>query len=246
MKKTSYLYLAACIAGSFQVQAQDNQADVEKITVYGQSPLSFVSGLTEYSPASQTIDADALDVDNGNSLARILDNQLVSVSINDVQNNPFQADLQYRGFTASPLLGLPQGLAVYFNGTRFNEPFGDTVNWDLIPPTALESVTLVSGANPVFGQNTLGGALILNSKDGFSFPHNKVTVMGGDFGQQGMNGVTTLMLINTKKTAGATIHRVIFNKAWLTLPIKVKIQQPVLPWPLMITTSSVTALSRLI
>ena len=187
MKKTSYLYLAACIAGSFQVQAQDNQADVEKVTVYGQSPLSFVSGLTEYSPASQTIEADALDVDNGNSLARILDNQLVSVSINDVQNNPFQADLQYRGFTASPLLGLPQGLAVYFNGTRFNEPFGDTVNWDLIPPSALESVTLVSGANPVFGQNTLGGALILNSKDGFSFPHHKVTVMGGDFGQQGIN-----------------------------------------------------------
>lgn len=187
MKKPVYLYLAACIVGSFDVQAQDDQFSVDKITVYGQSPLSFVSGLTQYSPASQTISADALDVDNGNSLARILDNQLVSVSVNDVQNNPFQADLQYRGFTASPLLGLPQGLAVYVNGTRFNEPFGDTVNWDLIPPSALESVTLVSGANPVFGQNTLGGALILNSKDGFSFPHKKVTIMGGDFSQQGIN-----------------------------------------------------------
>jgi len=185
MKKTAYLYLASCIAASFQASAQEQ--DIEQVTVYGQSPLSFVSGLSEYSPASQHLDADALEVENGNSLARILDNQLVSVSINDVQNNPFQADLQYRGFTASPLLGLPQGLSVYLNGTRFNEPFGDTVNWDLIPPSALDSVTLVSGANPVFGQNTLGGALILNIKDGFSFPHNKVTVMGGDFSQRGIN-----------------------------------------------------------
>lgn len=187
MKKNKLLYLAGCIASSFYVNAQQVDNEVERVTVYGQSPLSFVSNLTAHSPTQQSLDANALDVDNGNSLARILDNQLVSVSINDVQNNPFQADLQYRGFTASPLLGLPQGLSVYFNGTRFNEPFGDTVNWDLLPPSALESVTLVSGANPVFGQNTLGGALILNSKDGFSFPHKKVTLMGGDYSQQGIN-----------------------------------------------------------
>ncbi len=31
------------------------------------------------------------------------------------------------------MLGTPQGLAVYQNGVRINEVFGDTVNWDLIP-----------------------------------------------------------------------------------------------------------------
>jgi len=69
-------------------------------------------------------------------------NQLVSVNISEVQNKPFQPDVQYRGFTASPLLGLPQGVSVYLNGVRFNEPFGDTVNLELIPLAAHDSVTL--------------------------------------------------------------------------------------------------------
>jgi outer membrane receptor for Fe3+-dicitrate len=190
MKKTSLsLVIATLLTTSYTAYGdnENNENKVENILIYAQSPLSFQSGLDDYSPGNQHLDADKLDVDNGNSLARILDNQLVNVAINDVQNNPFQADLQYRGFTASPLLGLPQGLSVYLNGTRFNEPFGDTVNWDLIPPTALESVTLVSGANPIFGQNTLGGSLLLNTKDGFSSSQHKVTVQGGDFGQQGIN-----------------------------------------------------------
>jgi hypothetical protein len=34
-----------------------------------------------------------------------------SVFINEAQSNPLQPDLMYCGFTASPLLGLPQGLA---------------------------------------------------------------------------------------------------------------------------------------
>ncbi len=58
---------------------------------------------------------------------------LGSVFVNDAQSNPLQPDVQYRGFVGSPLLGLPQGLAVYQDGVRINEPFGDTVNWALIP-----------------------------------------------------------------------------------------------------------------
>ena len=76
--------------------------------------------------------------------------------------DPLQPDLQYRGFTASPLLGLAQGLAVYQNGVRINEPLGDTINWDLIPQGAISSMNLIPGSNPVFGLNTLGGALGLD------------------------------------------------------------------------------------
>ncbi len=81
----------------------------------------------------------------------------------------YKPDLQYRGFTASPLLGLPQGLAVYQNGVRINEVFGDTINWDLIPEGSIHSMNLIGGANPVFGLNTLGGTISIETKNGFNF-----------------------------------------------------------------------------
>ena len=60
-----------------------------------------------------------------------------SVVVNEVAGNPFQPDVQFRGFVASPVAGIPQGLAVYQNGVRVNEAFGDTANWDLIPTAAI-------------------------------------------------------------------------------------------------------------
>ena len=83
-----------------------------------------------------------------------------------MQSNPFQADINYRGYTASPLLGTPQGLSVYMDGVRLNQPFGDVVSWDLIPRLAIASTTLMPGSNPLFGLNTLGGALAIQTKDG--------------------------------------------------------------------------------
>lgn len=159
--------------------------DMEKINVYGQTPLSstVVSDHSAFGSV-QTIDAQALVQSQAISLAEHMKNQLTSLHINDVQNNPFQPDVQYRGFTASPLLGLPQGISVYLNGVRFNEPFGDTVNWDLIPLAALDTVSLYSGSNPAFGQNTLGGALALQTKNGFSYTQNELEARFGSFGQQ--------------------------------------------------------------
>ena len=104
------------------------------------------------------------------------------VTVNDTQGNGFAPDVSYRGFTASPLLGTPQGLAVYQNGVRINEAFGDTVNWDLIPSNAIRSVDLI-GSNPVFGLNAIGGALALRMKTGFDSPGARVDVSGGSFGR---------------------------------------------------------------
>ncbi|MEG3765433.1 TonB-dependent receptor [Alteromonas sp. 14N.309.X.WAT.G.H12] len=163
--------------------AEINWEDEEHIAIYGYTPLSAYS--EDDSQVNGILTRDDLSLAKGATLARMLDSQLLSVSINDVQNNPFQTDVQYRGFTASPLLGLPQGLSVYLNGTRFNEPFGDTINWDLLPASALDSASMISGANPLFGQNTLGGALSLRSKTGFSYEDNKLTLQGGSYGQKG-------------------------------------------------------------
>ena len=159
--------------------------DIEKISVIGQTPLSnSISADTNIIGSAQYISVKDITRAQATSLADHMKNQLVSVNISDVQNNPFQPDVQYRGFTASPLLGLPQGISVYLNGVRFNEPFGDTVNWDLIPLAALDSVALYSGSNPAFGQNTLGGALSLKTKNGFNYTDNEIDVRFGSFGQK--------------------------------------------------------------
>jgi len=158
--------------------------EIEKIKVVGNTPLSNNITAQNIIGSVQHITQDDITRAQATSLADHMRNQLISVNINDVQNNPFQPDVNYRGFTASPLLGLPQGISVYLNGVRFNEPFGDTVNWDLIPLAALDTVALYSGSNPAFGQNTLGGALALKTKNGFNYENNEVDVRLGSFGQQ--------------------------------------------------------------
>lgn len=132
----------------------------------------------------QTANAAAFKNTNALSLADFMRQNFSSISLNDAQNNPLQADLQYRGFTASPLLGLAQGLAVYQNGARINEPLGDTVNWDLLPQSAIDGITLSGGANPLFGLNSLGGSLVVTMKDGFSFQGTEVEVSSGSFGRR--------------------------------------------------------------
>lgn len=140
----------------------------------------------------QVLSAEELSREGSASLTRALDSQLSSININDDADDQFQPDILYRGFEASPVLGTPQGLAVYQNGVRINEAFGDTVNWDLFPDVAINNVELVS-SSPVYGLNALGGAISVNMKNGFTYQGNDVEISGGSFGlhsavgQFGMN-----------------------------------------------------------
>ena len=171
----------------FYSYGKDEEKSIEKILVHGQTPISPQGNESYLLGSVQQIESDTLNRSNVMSLTEQLNSSLASLNINDVQNNPFQPDVQYRGFTASPLLGLPQGLSVYLNGVRFNEPFGDTVNWDLLALSSIENVTLFSGSNPIFGQNTLGGALSLTTKNGFDFDLNEISMQIGSFGQKQVN-----------------------------------------------------------
>ena len=111
-------------------------------------------------------------------------NQLAGgVNLNDTEGTPFQENLNFRGFTASPVLGTPEGVSVYVDGVRVNEAFGDVVNWDLIPQGAISSLEVIPGANPVFGFNTLGGAISITTKRGFDDPGTHVEIYGGSFGR---------------------------------------------------------------
>jgi iron complex outermembrane receptor protein len=139
----------------------------------------------DHVPANvQVLTSEDLADHHSLDLSAYMAEALGSVHINDVQGSPLQADLQYRGFLASPLLGAPQGLSMYLDGVRLNEPFGDTINWDLIPTNAIRSVNLIPGSNPVFGLNTLGGALSLETKNGFSDPGAEGTLLYGSWGRK--------------------------------------------------------------
>ena len=132
---------------------------------------------------AQRLSAAELSEDGPASLARALNSRLSSINVNDNLDDPYQPDILYRGFEASPVLGTPQGLAVYQNGVRINEAFGDTVNWDLFPDIAIDRVDVVS-SSPVYGLNALGGAISVNMKNGFSHAGADAELSAGSFGQR--------------------------------------------------------------
>ncbi len=115
---------------------------------------------------------------NSLSVTDTLMQRVPGISTSDPQGNDFTQDVRFRGFAASPLQGTPQGIAVYQNGIRLNEAFGDTVNWDLIPKIAI-SRTDVWSSNPVFGLNALGGAVSIQMKNGFDFKGGDASIQGG-------------------------------------------------------------------
>lgn len=162
------------------------QEPLDVIKVVGRTPLG--GGIEAGKFASNVQSATAADISKQRALdlADFMKRNFASVFVNEAQSNPLQPDVQYRGFVGSPLLGLPQGIAVYQDGVRINEPFGDTVNWALIPDSAIKTVHLMPGSNPMFGLNALGGAIAIETKDGFSNAGRSAKLYGGSFGRVGL------------------------------------------------------------
>ena len=136
----------------------------------------------------QSLTAQTLEDTNAIDLTDALKRRLNGVYVNENQNNPFQPDVNYRGYTASPLVGSPAGLSVYLDGVRQNQPFGDVVQWDLIPKIAISSTELIPGSNPVYGLNTLGGAIAVQTKNGISNAGFSVSAYGGKYGRRAVEG----------------------------------------------------------
>lgn len=157
----------------------------DKVDVISTTPLSSLGLPLEKVPYSvQVIKGSEMQKQNSLSIADFMSQNLNGVSVNDTQNNPYQPDVSFRGFTASPLLGTPQGLSVFVDGVRVNEPFGDVVNWDLIPVNAIQSINLIPGSNPLFGLNTLGGALSVQTKSGRTNQGGAVEAYTGSWGRK--------------------------------------------------------------
>jgi outer membrane receptor protein involved in Fe transport len=167
-------------------ETQDTQeAPVARVEVIGTVP--FAEGGTDprlLPYGVQTLGRAALRDAGGANLVDTMARRLHGVNVNEISGSPFQTDLSYRGFRASPILGTGQGLSVYLDGVRINEPFGDVINWDMLPEAALARLSLVPGSNPLYGLNTLGGAIALETRSGLQDPGGEVTLSGGAHGRR--------------------------------------------------------------
>jgi len=164
------------------------QLETPAVEVIGVTPLPGFGVPAAQVPANvQAVTGEEIGRQHPLNLPEFMSQRLPGVNVNENQSNPFQPDVTYRGFSASPLLGTPQGISVYQDGVRINEPFGDTVNWDLIPASAISTINLIPGSNPLFGLNTLGGALSIRTKSGAQYPGTAATLYGGSFGRRSVD-----------------------------------------------------------
>lgn len=183
------LFAALALAGlaASPAQAQSGAAGVGTVEVVGQTLLDGVGvPLSEVPALVQSLHAADIAAQNPGNLADLLNQNLGALSVSNGTGNPYQNDVNYRGFQATSLLGAPVGLSVYLDGVRMNEPFGALVNWDLIPMNAVSSLHVLPGSNPMFGLNTLGGALVVNTQNGKDHPGTELTALGGAFGRRAL------------------------------------------------------------
>lgn len=184
-RTTLALAAIAAITATSAASVAAQGAPAQQVEVIGTSPLSGLGVDRNLLPyASQTVRRGALDQAQADHMTDFLARRLPGMQVNDIQGSPFQADLTYRGYRASGLLGASQGLSVYLDGVRINEPFGDVVHWDMVPEFALQSLTVLPGANPSFGLNTLGGAIVLETVDGRSAEGLRAEVGFGSHGRK--------------------------------------------------------------
>ncbi len=164
-------------------------AQASKVDVVSQTPLAGTElSIDQIAAPVQT--ATAADIENSGALdlSDFMNRRLNGVSINEMAGNPFQPDVNFRGYTASPLLGTPEGISVYVDGVRQNQPFGDVVSWDLIPKDAIAEMALIPGSDPLYGLNTLGGAVSVTTKSGLTNPGLGGDVLYGSSGRKSVEG----------------------------------------------------------
>src|SRR5881296_743900 len=129
-----------------------------------------------------TLNAGDLDARGVRSLADALE-QLPGVTTSDELGATGQLDVSLRGFQVSPVIGLPQGVTVYVDGVRANEPDAHEVNFDLLPLEDVERVEVVYGPSVLLGRNALGAAVNLVTRRGASPAAREIEASAGSWGR---------------------------------------------------------------
>jgi iron complex outermembrane recepter protein len=165
--------------------SEDASGALPTIEVVATTPLGTGANTLNVPSETQSISAQEIENLNQPTLQDALARRTPGVSVTDEIGSPLSESVDFRGETATPVPGTPEGLAVYMNGVRINESYGDVVNWDLIPPSAISDAQIVTG-NPVFGLNALAGAVVMNMKNGFTWQGTEINLQGGmDYSAQG-------------------------------------------------------------
>ncbi|WP_338505053.1 TonB-dependent receptor [Sphingomonas kaistensis] len=183
-RRHAVLACSLCLGTNLPALAQQPTADEGNS---GSTIIVTAPGGTRSDDAQLSLDEDRLGEAARPDLLSAISRSVAAVGLQDAQGNPFQPNLSYRGFVASPLQGQAQGLAVYLDGARFNQPFGDTVQFDLLPEVAIQKLEIFE-SNPLYGLNALGGAIVLQTKTGRTSPGIAVTAAGGAFGEREVAG----------------------------------------------------------
>ncbi|QDD12041.1 TonB-dependent receptor [Candidatus Methylopumilus rimovensis] len=176
--------VALALASSAPLNAAD-KLTTNTINVYSATPLHSIGLPLNIIPANiQMATPKAINEQVGVSLADYMNNNMQSVTTTEMGGNPWQPEITFRGFSASPLLGMPQGISTYIDGVRVNEPFGDVTLWDKIPNFAIGGMQLIPGSNPLYGLNTLGGAIAMQTKSGRDAKGASVEFEAGSWDRQ--------------------------------------------------------------
>ena len=180
---------AACIAALLawpagaEDAADDGATRLPDVEVIGVTPLSGAGTPVDRVPYRvQVAGSDDFESDGQTSVYDFFNREMAGASAVDVQNNPYQKNFSYRGFVAGPLLGESVGIAAFLDGVRIIDPFGDVVQSDLFPEMAIARIEL-GNADPAFGFNALGGALVMRTHDGTTFQGAEAAQSGGSFGR---------------------------------------------------------------
>ena len=187
MKRNTHSFIISLTIGllSFQQSfAQDKTFVTPDVNIISVSPVQGSGMDINRVPSNvQNFSEDTLSDKKNFSIVETLNRKAAGISISNLNSSPMQNDINFRGYVAGPLLGTAQAMAIYQNGMRVNESFGEVVQWDLVPDFAIHNMQVFTGGDPIFGQNAIGGAISMEMKNGFNFDGAKATVSGGTYGR---------------------------------------------------------------
>lgn len=167
---------------SLAVSANAEDLQTSRINVFSPGPLPSIGISTDIIPGSvQVIKPQDVEQQPGVSHADYLINNTQGFSITEVGGNPWQPDVQFRGYSAGSILGNPIGLSIYVDGVRENQPFSDVMLWDTVPMWAMAGTQVVAGSNPIYGLNTLGGAIAFQTINGKLFNKGRISATAGSW-----------------------------------------------------------------
>jgi outer membrane receptor protein involved in Fe transport len=183
--KLSGIVALALASSASSLYAADKIIKLDTVTVYSGTPLPGIGLPLNRIPANiQIADPKGVKNQGGVSIADYMNNNMQGISVTDMTGSPWQPEINFRGYSSSPLLGTSQGLSTYIDGVRVNEPFGDVTLWDKIPSFAIGNMQVVPGSNPLFGLNTLGGAIAIQTKSGRNNQGAALEYEAGSWGRQ--------------------------------------------------------------